>query len=108
MKQKAIKKLCILGYLACVAMLFSGCISPKTDAFLLGAGIGAGVTAYFMKGGTIAGYSARSLKSAGDSSLSAQSLPDSSIPSDLEWYYLEQEIFSDIQLQNQSQSISLF
>ncbi len=98
----------IFAYFACMAMLFCGCISPKTDAFLLGAGIGAGVTAYFMKGGNIAGYSARSLQNAGESSGSMQSLPDSSIPSDLEWYYLEKEIFSDIQLQNQNQSISLF
>ena len=107
MKQKIIKKACIFGYLACVAVLFGGCISPKPDAFLLGAGIGAGVTAYFMKGGEIAGYSARSLQSAGESG-SAQSLPDSSIPSDLEWYYLEKEIFSDMQLQNQSKSFSIF
>ena len=57
--------------------------------------------------GEIAGYSARSLQSAGESG-SAQSLPDSSIPSDLEWYYLEKEIFSDMQLQNQSKSFSIF
>lgn len=107
MKQKIIKKWFIFGYLACVAMFFGGCISPKTDAFLLGAGIGAGVTAYFMKGGEIAGYSARSLQSAGESS-GGQSLRDSSIPSDLEWFYLEKEIFSEAQLRNQGGSLSLF
>ncbi len=106
MKQKTLKKLFIFGYLACVAMFFGGCISPKTDAFLLGTGIGAGVTAYLMKGGNLGGYSERSFKNVGSNS--SASLPDSSIPADLEWHYLEKEIFSDIQLRNQSESLSLF
>ncbi len=97
----------IFGYFACVAVFFSGCISPKTDAFLLGAGIGAGVTAYFMKGGSIAGYSARSFQNIGESG-NSQTLLDSSIPADLEWHYLEKEIFSDIQLSKQSENASLF
>lgn len=107
MKQTTFKKMLIFSYFACVAVFFSGCISPKTDAFLLGAGIGAGVTAYFMKGGSIAGYSARSFQNMGENS-NLQTLSDSSIPADLEWYYLEQEIFSDIQLSKQNENVSLF
>lgn len=108
MRQKIFKKSFVVSYFVCVAILLGGCISPKTDAFLLGAGIGVGVTSYFMKGGSIAGYSARSFKNVGEGSASTQPLLDSSIPSDLEWYYLEKEIFSEVQLQNQNQSISLF
>ena len=64
-----------------------GCISPKTDAFLLGAGIGSGVTYYFLNGGKIDGISQKSL-----TQNKQNKIVDVSIPAELEWYYFESEL----------------
>ncbi len=64
-----------------------GCISPKTDAFLLGAGIGSGVTYYFLNGGEIDGISQKSL-----TQNKQNKIVDVSIPAELEWYYFESEL----------------
>lgn len=88
------KSLCIGGVMLIV---LSGCISPKTDAFLLGAGIGAGAATYLFKGGNIGGYSLQSLQNG--SRKPTQQYRDFSIPSELEWYYMGEEIFSEMQTQ---------
>ncbi len=75
------------------AFALSGCISPKTDAFLLGAGLGAGASAYLLNGGSIAGYSLDSFKN-GSRNPSKARFQDYSIPSELEWNYLEEEFFA--------------
>ncbi|AWI34284.1 hypothetical protein [Helicobacter apodemus] len=64
-----------------------GCISPRTDAFLLGAGIGSGVTYYFLNGGKIDGISKKSL-----TQNKQGKIVDVSIPAELEWYYFESEL----------------
>ena len=90
-----IKTIASLFSLSAAALLLSGCISPKTDAFLLGAGIGAGTMYYFMEGGKIDGVSKKSLKYSLDKNLRSNSndkrLPDYTIPAELEWYYLEED-----------------
>lgn len=63
-----------------------GCISPRADAFLLGAGIGSGVTYYFLNGGKIDGISKNSL-----TQNKQNKMVDVSIPGELEWYYFESE-----------------
>ena len=82
------KRLFTLAYpLTIFSMLtLNGCISPKTDAFLLGAGIGAGATYYFLKGGKIDGISKKSITK------ESSNIIDSSIPADLEWLYFDQEL----------------
>ncbi|PKT76355.1 hypothetical protein [Helicobacter winghamensis] len=92
------RKVFFISFLVWALVGFSGCISPKTDAFLLGAGIGAGTTAYFLNGGSIAGYSLRSFQNR-DRNPTAQQYRDFSIPSELEWQYMGEEIFSEEQLQ---------
>ena len=79
--------------ISAMALFFSGCISAKTDAFLLGAGIGAGTAYYFMEGGKIDGISKKSLQYSLNKNLktSQNPLPDYSIPSELEWYYFEED-----------------
>ena len=47
-------KAMLVGSLMGILLGWSGCISVKTDAFLLGAGIGAGGMAYLLKGGKMA------------------------------------------------------
>lgn len=70
-----------------------GCISPKTDAFLLGAGIGSGVTYYFLNGGKIDGISKKSLTQNKQNTQNQQNkIVDVSIPAELEWYYFESEL----------------
>ena len=66
---KKILVICILGLI-----LLSGCISPKTDAFLLGAGLGAGATYYFLNGGKIDGIGKNSFQGT-----SQQSIADTSM-----------------------------
>ena len=66
-----------------------GCISPRTDAFLLGAGIGSGVTYYFLNGGKIDGISKNSLMR--DKQAETKGIIDVSIPAELEWYYFESQ-----------------
>ena len=90
---KKILVICILGLI-----LLSGCISPKTDAFLLGAGLGAGATYYFLNGGKIDGIGKNSFQGT-----SQQSIADTSIPSELEWYYFNPDLQEQIFL-NQKQS----
>ncbi|MBX7490908.1 hypothetical protein [Helicobacter turcicus] len=100
------KKALFIGSLIGVLVGFSGCISAKTDAFLLGAGLGAGTTAYLLNGGSIAGYSLRSFQN-GDRNPTTQQYRDFSIPSELEWQYMGEEIFSEAQLQ-QAQGMGKF
>lgn len=77
-------KAMLVGSLIGILLGWSGCISVKTDAFLLGAGIGAGGMAYLLKGGNIGGYSLRSLQGKSHDR-------DFSIPSDLEWEFIKEE-----------------
>ncbi|TLD84029.1 hypothetical protein LS70_004275 [Helicobacter sp. MIT 11-5569] len=92
-----LKKIVFVGLLVCALIGFSGCISAKADAFLLGAGLGSVTTAYFLNGGSIAGYSMRSLQN-GSRNPSMQQYQDFSVPSELEWQYMGEEIFSEAQL----------
>ncbi|CAM2864915.1 hypothetical protein [Helicobacter burdigaliensis] len=85
---KILKTLGVGVVLMSVSLIFNGCISNKTDAFLLGAGIGAGATYYFMNDGKIFGYS----KSGIQSQMQRQKPKDVSIPADLEWYYFEEDL----------------
>ncbi|PZT48673.1 hypothetical protein B6S12_02195 [Helicobacter valdiviensis] len=85
---RALKFIKIGLILTSTALFFSGCISNKTDAFLLGAGIGAGATYYFMNDGKIFGYS----KSGIQSQIQGKRPKDVSIPADLEWYYFEEDL----------------
>ncbi|WP_104722068.1 hypothetical protein [Helicobacter mesocricetorum] len=75
----------ILSFLLLLGL--QGCISPKTDAFLLGAGVGSGVTYYFLNGGKIDGISKKSLIPN-----KQENIMDVSIPAELEWYYFESEL----------------
>lgn len=93
MLQKISKKMLIFSFASVLPIMLSGCISPKTDAFLLGAGIGAGATAYLLNGGSIAGYSLDSFKN-GNKNPNKKEMRDYSIPSELEWYFLEEEYFN--------------
>ncbi len=97
--RKNVSIVCRLAVFWFVAVCLGGCISPKTDAFLLGAGIGAGTTAYFLNGGSIAGYSMRSFQNGSRNPTTAM-YGDYSIPSELEWHYMGEEIFSEAQQQN--------
>lgn len=71
-----------------IAISLSGCISPKTDAFLLGAGLGAGATYYFLNNGKIDGISKN-----GINKKPRGQVYDTSIPAELEWHYLEEDLF---------------
>ncbi|WP_299548539.1 hypothetical protein [uncultured Helicobacter sp.] len=97
-----LKKVLFVSSLIGILVGFSGCISAKADAFLLGAGIGAGTTAYFLNGGSIAGYSLRSFQN-GNRNPATQQYRDFTIPSELEWQYMGEEIFSEAQLQQVQQ-----
>ncbi|MCI5968948.1 hypothetical protein [Helicobacter sp.] len=89
-------KVLFMASLVGVLFGFSGCISPKADAFLLGVGLGSATTAYFLKGGSIAGYSLHSFQN-GSKNPTTQQHRDFSIPSELEWQYMGEEIFSQTQ-----------
>ena len=93
-----LKKVLFVSSLVGILFGFSGCISAKADAFLLGAGLGSTATAYLLNGGSIAGYSLRSFQN-GSKNPTAQKQKDFSIPSELEWQYMGEEIFSEAQLQ---------
>lgn len=75
-------------------LFLNGCISPKTDAFLLGAGVGAGGLYYFLNDGKIDGISSKSIRHSlrqNTKSSPALDLSQTSIPSELEWYYFEED-----------------
>lgn len=94
------KKLLVIGMLG-IGFLLNGCISPKTDAFLVGAGLGAGVTYYFLNGGKIDGIGKNSFSNS--TQTSHQNVADTSIPAELEWYYFDRDLYEQILL-NQKQS----
>ena len=87
-----------------IGFLLNGCISPKTDALLVGAGLGAGVTYYFLNGGKSDGISKVSLSNSLQNS-PKQNITDTSIPSELEWYYFDRDLYEQTLL-NQKQSLA--
>ena len=102
--QFVFKKALLVGSMAGILVGFSGCISAKADAFLVGAGLGSVTTAYLLNGGSIGGYSLRSFQNGSRNPSSIDSFNrDFSIPSELEWNYMGEEIFSETQLQNTQQ-----
>ena len=70
---------------------------PKNRCFLLGAGLGAGATYYFLNGGKIDGIGKNSFQGT-----SQQSIADTSIPSELEWYYFNQDLQIDIRIESKT------
>ena len=98
------KKVLLVSTMTGILVGFGGCISPKTDAFLVGAALGSVTTAYLLNGGSIAGYSLRSFQNGNRNPATADAYGrDFSIPSELEWHYMGEEIFSEAQLQNAQQ-----
>ncbi|MGP1580966.1 MAG: hypothetical protein ACTTH5_08135 [Wolinella sp.] len=64
-------------FLGAGVLFLGGCISPKADAFLVGAGVGAGLTCMAIKGDILCGHRGKdkTLWERQDSSF-----PDASIP----------------------------
>ena len=67
-------------FLGAGILLLGGCISPKADAFLVGAGMGAGLTCMVTKGDVLCGHGSKgnTLWERQDSNF-----PDASIPYDM-------------------------
>lgn len=69
-------------WIGILPLFLTGCISPKTDAFLIGAGIGAGITCMAVKGDPLCGRGSR-----GETLWERQdpNFPDASIPYDMDY-----------------------